>query len=231
LDLKDNLDKAAAANKTQDEDKPDAAKKEGKDKAENEEDDAAVVQKKQGDDNVDHKIQEDTAEDETEWKKEGSEYIGKKVRRYLFDDRNKPIDAADGVVVGWLSKEDSDFTAEMTGEPAPIWHIELDDVRVAPKGEDLEEHEIIEAINLMHLKMPAKMRAQYQKRLEFIATQANAGDKALGDKRNGAKKAATSGATGATGKRDRGTNSKVDDANDLFAFDDEDPEMNKKVKR
>jgi len=223
MDLKDNLDKAAAANKTKDEDKPDAAKKEGKDKAEKEEDEAAVVQKKQGDDNVDHKIQEDTAEDETEWKKEGSAYIGKKVRRYLFDDRNKPIDAADGVVVGWLSKEDSDFTAEMTGEPAPIWHIELDDVRVAPQGEDLEEHEVIEAMSLMLLKMPAKMRAQYQKRLEFIAT----GDKALGDKRNGAKKAAT----GATGKRDRGTNSKVDDANDPFAFDDEDPEMNKKVKR
>ena len=208
--MKVNLDKAAAANKTKDEDKPDEAKKEGEDKAEKEEDEAAAVQKKQGDDNVDQKLQEDTAQDETEWKKEGSAYIGKKVRRYLFDDRNKPIDAADGVVVGWLSKEDSDFTAEMTGEPAPIWHIQLHDVRVAPKGEDLEEHEVIEAMSLMHLKMPAKMRAKYEKRLEFIATQANAG---------------------ATGKRDRGTNSLVDDANDPFAFDDQDPEMNKKVKR
>ena len=74
----------------------------------------------------------------------------------------------------------------------------------------MEEHEVIEAMSLMHLKMPAKMRAKYEKRLEFIATQANAG---------------------ATGKRDRGTNSLVDDANDPFAFDDQDPEMNKKVKR
>jgi hypothetical protein len=73
----------------------------------------------------DDQKEEEEKEEKTEWRTEGSEYIGRKVRRYVFDSRNKLIDAADGVVVGWLSKEESDYFAEASGEPAPIFHMQV----------------------------------------------------------------------------------------------------------
>ena len=83
-------------------------------------------------------------EEKTVWRTEGSDYIGKRVRRYVFDARGKLHDAADGVVVGWLSTEESDYLAEESGEPAPLWHMTYDDTRIG--GEDLEEHEVQEAL-------------------------------------------------------------------------------------
>jgi len=47
------------------------------------------------------------------------------VRRYVYSRNKKLIDAADGVVVGWLSKEESDYFAEASGEPAPIFHMQV----------------------------------------------------------------------------------------------------------
>jgi hypothetical protein len=73
----------------------------------------------------DPKEEEADKEDNTQWRTEGSEYIGRKVRRYLYSRNKKLIDAADGVVVGWLSKEESDYFAEANGEPAPIFHMQV----------------------------------------------------------------------------------------------------------
>ena len=73
----------------------------------------------------DPKEEEEDKKDNNQWRTEGSEYIGRKVRRYVWDSRNKLIDAADGVVVGWLSKEESDYFAEASGEPAPIFHMQV----------------------------------------------------------------------------------------------------------
>jgi hypothetical protein len=69
----------------------------------------------------------DQEEDEnnTQWRTEGSEPIGRKVRRYVYSRNNKLIDAADGVIVGWLSKEESDYFADASGEPAPIFHVQV----------------------------------------------------------------------------------------------------------
>jgi hypothetical protein len=39
---------------------------------------------------------------------EGSDYIGKKVRRYVFDARDRLADAADGIIMGWLFILDDD---------------------------------------------------------------------------------------------------------------------------
>ena len=108
-------------------------------------------------------------EEKTVWRTEGSDYIGKRVRRYVFDARGKLHDAADGVVVGWLSTEESDYLAEESGEPAPLWHMTYDDTRIG--GEDLEEHEVQEAMDLVEQPLPDKVQAKYQKRLDIIALQ------------------------------------------------------------
>lgn len=124
------------------------------------------------------KKEEQEEEEKTVWCTEGSDYIGKKVRRYVFDGRDRLIDAADGVVVGWLSKEESDYNAEATGEPAPLWHMTYDDARIG--SEDLEEHEVVEAMELMDQELPDKVRVKYEKRLEVIVQQqARAKDKKL----------------------------------------------------
>lgn len=45
--------------------------------------------------------------------------------------------------------------------------MQYDDARIG--REDLEEHEVVEAIDLMSQEMPEKVRAKYEKRLEIIA--------------------------------------------------------------
>ena len=47
--------------------------------------------------------------------------------------------------------------------------MQYDDARIG--REDLEEHEVVEAIDLMSQEMPEKVRAKYEKRLEIIAVQ------------------------------------------------------------
>ena len=121
------------------------------------------------DENSNHEPEKAEEEEKTIWRTDGSDYIGKRLRRYVFDARNKLIDAADGVVVGWLDKEESDYLAEGTGEPAPLWHMTYDDARIG--SEDLEEHEIVEAMELLGQELPEKVQARYQKRLEVIAVQ------------------------------------------------------------
>jgi hypothetical protein len=54
-----------------------------------------------------------------------------------------------------------------SGEPTPLFHVQYDDARMG--REDLEEHEVVEAIVLMSQEMPEKVRAKYEKRLEIIA--------------------------------------------------------------
>jgi len=117
---------------------------------------------------------EDAAlEEEIPFRTEGSDYIGKKVRRYIFNPRGKICDAADGVVVGWLSKEESQFETEDSTEQqpiyAPLWHMKYDDTQLGE--EDLEEHEVEEAVELMAQPVPKRAQVKYQKRLELLAVQ------------------------------------------------------------
>jgi hypothetical protein len=95
-----------------------------------------------------------------QWCTEGNEHIGKRVRRYVFDSRDELTDAADGIIVGWLSKEKSDFFEE-SGKPAALWRLMYDNVLLGE--EDLEEHEVLEAIDLMSKEVPACIAAQQAK--------------------------------------------------------------------
>jgi hypothetical protein len=121
----------------------------------------------------DEALEDAALEEEIQFRTEGSDYIGKKVRRYIFNPRGKICDAADGVVVGWLSKEESQFETEDSTEQqpiyAPLWHMKYDDTRLGE--EDLEEHEVEEAVELMAQPVPKRAQVKYQKRLELLAVQ------------------------------------------------------------
>jgi hypothetical protein len=102
-------------------------------------------------------------EEDNEWYTDGNEYIGKRVRCCVFDSTGKLTVAADGIIVGWLSKEKSNFFAANTPperdrphppcKPAALWRLKYDDAALG--GENLEEHEVIEAIDLMSTELPA----------------------------------------------------------------------------
>uniref|UniRef100_A0A7S4U6Z4 Plant heme peroxidase family profile domain-containing protein n=1 Tax=Guillardia theta TaxID=55529 RepID=A0A7S4U6Z4_GUITH len=80
-----------------------------------------------------------------EWLREGSEYIGQRIRRVVYNENSEPF-PADGTVVGWLPVDLADFTSEHTNEPAALWHIQFDDENIGE--EDLEEFEVRDAIDL-----------------------------------------------------------------------------------
>eukprot|EP00960_Hanusia_phi_P033320 750403-Hanusia_phi.AAC.1 len=80
-----------------------------------------------------------------EWLRQGSEYIGQRIRRVVYNDSSKPF-TADGTVVGWLPVELADFISEHTNEAAALWHIHFDDDTIGE--EDLEEFEVKDAIDL-----------------------------------------------------------------------------------
>jgi hypothetical protein len=76
----------------------------------------------------------------------------------VIDARGELAGAEDGSIRGWLSKEDSHFFAPHTGEPAPLWRLVYDNVALGE--EDLEEHEVLEAIDLISAELPACIAAQ-----------------------------------------------------------------------
>jgi hypothetical protein len=83
------------------------------------------------------------------WQVCGSEYLGKRVRRAVYDENSYHIvGVADGEIVGWLPLEVSDFVSESSKKPAALWHMVYDsEPPPRPPGEeDLEESEVIDAI-------------------------------------------------------------------------------------
>ena len=83
---------------------------------------------------------------ETGWWVKGSEYLGKRVRRAVYDEETGEIvGAADGEIVGWLPLEVADFVSEFFHKPAALWHMVYDNEAVGE--EDLEEFEVRDAVN------------------------------------------------------------------------------------
>ena len=83
-----------------------------------------------------------SAEPDSEWRTEGSAYVGRGILRTVCDDDGQ-LGEGWGKVVGWLSADESDFTNEK-GEPAGLWHVVFDDAALGE--EDLEEHEVKAAV-------------------------------------------------------------------------------------
>jgi len=56
-------------------------------------------------------------EADDEWWTKGSEYVGRRVRRFILSDEGQVLNTADAVVRGWLPSHVSNFLIEATGEP------------------------------------------------------------------------------------------------------------------
>ena len=72
-----------------------------------------------------------------EWRTEGSEYLGRAVRRTVFGPDGEPIAHSDGAVAGWLDADASDFLDE-GGTPAALYHVRFTSGPLAGDAEDLE---------------------------------------------------------------------------------------------
>eukprot|EP00960_Hanusia_phi_P050952 760518-Hanusia_phi.AAC.2 len=83
---------------------------------------------------------------DSEWWTQGSKFLGRRVRRALYDDagEQKVVSAADGTIVGWLPAEVSDFVSEYFKVPAALWHVKFDSAAVGE--EDLEQFEVEDGI-------------------------------------------------------------------------------------
>ena len=80
------------------------------------------------------------AEEETEWRTEGSAYVGREFLRTMVD-----VDGIEhkfsGEITGWLSADESNFFTKK-GKPAALWRFVPYDANVTPH--ELEEHEVKE---------------------------------------------------------------------------------------
>ena len=97
-------------------------------------------------------------------------YVGERARRFIFNDKEQPIDVADGVIFGYLSVEDQGddvYISEETNLPAALWRIKFDDTAFGT--EDLEECEVKEAIALLNEPLSEKLQVKHEKRLEKLA--------------------------------------------------------------
>jgi hypothetical protein len=124
-------------------------------------------------------IEVDAAEPEPEPEPESTDnalyrnegpYVGERARRFIFNDKEQPIDVADGVIFGYLSVEDQGddvYLSEETNTPAALWRMQFDDTAFGT--EDLEEHEVREAIALLKEPLSEKLQQKHEKRLEKLA--------------------------------------------------------------
>ncbi|KAJ1453996.1 hypothetical protein M885DRAFT_618488 [Pelagophyceae sp. CCMP2097] len=83
---------------------------------------------------------------DSDWRSEGSNEIGKRVRRSVPDE-DQEVRFADGSVIAWLPSAVSDFF-DAAGAPAPLYRIKFDAGWSALRGdeEDLELHELQESL-------------------------------------------------------------------------------------
>ena len=74
-------------------------------------------------------------------------WVGRTIRRTLLSSSDDAVaEHTDALVQGWLPAEASEFTAESTGLPAPLWNVCYHTGLLTGDCEDLEEHEILESL-------------------------------------------------------------------------------------
>ena len=79
------------------------------------------------------------------WRVDGSEYVGRTVRRSVLDDAGQVASHSDGLVAGWLDDTASDYV-DAAGNAAALWHVTLETGELAGDEEDLELHEVLESL-------------------------------------------------------------------------------------
>jgi hypothetical protein len=91
----------------------------------------------------DEEVDDFCEDDDEEWHKSGSEFIGKRVLMTIRDDASGSEYTETGRVFGWLPAEVADFKSDQ-GEYVALWRVKFDDRHVT--SQDLEEFEVKEAI-------------------------------------------------------------------------------------
>jgi hypothetical protein len=83
------------------------------------------------------------------WWLHGSEYLGRRVRRAVFDEEDTEVvvGAGDGEIVGWLPKESSEYVHDVSQQPVAAWHVVYyEDAFESIEEEDLDEDQVVTAI-------------------------------------------------------------------------------------
>jgi hypothetical protein len=78
------------------------------------------------------------------WRADGSDFIGKRIRRIYMDGPTQSLRPVDGTVISWVSASDSCYVSETTGEAAALWTVKYDDELIGE--EELEVSEVQQAL-------------------------------------------------------------------------------------
>lgn len=94
---------------------------------------------------ADHAREERTRAQADGWRVEGSEYLGRTIRRTILASAGLATSHSDGCIRGWLDASASDFL-DSTGQPAALWHAYLTSGELAGDEIDLELHEVLDSL-------------------------------------------------------------------------------------
>ena len=87
---------------------------------------------------------EDSVQHGQEWRTNGSDWIGQRVRRTYLDSQTNLPRSVDGTVISWMGAEFTNYISEKTGKAAALWMVKYDDEAVGE--EELEASEVEEAL-------------------------------------------------------------------------------------
>ena len=75
---------------------------------------------------IQREIMEGASPSKTPWRTKGSHWVGKEVRRSVYDGPEQQlVGFSTGRVTGWLPAEESEFVND-SGELAPLWHVRFE---------------------------------------------------------------------------------------------------------
>ena len=102
-----------------------------------------------------------------EWHRFPHPYIGKRVRRNVMGEDLTHAGKANGIIVGYLPAEISDFKSKQTNLDAALWKLKFEDPDIGNGYEDLEEYEVKQAM-LDYEKMQASLQSAASLRKGFV---------------------------------------------------------------
>lgn len=117
---------------------------------------------------------EDAGDDSAEWQKD-NEHVNHRVRRNVLGEDGQHAGKANGTIVGYLPKEKSDFKSKQTHQDAALWRVKFDDPEMGGGVEDLEEYEVLQAIQ-DYKEMQASLQSAASLRGGVVPTRSEAGE-------------------------------------------------------
>lgn len=122
---------------------------------------------------------EDTTDDSAVWQKD-NEHVNQRVRRNVLGEDGQHAGKANGTIVGYLPKEKSDFKSKQTHQDAALWRVKFDDPEMGGGVEDLEEYEVLQAIQ-DYKEMQASLQSAASLRGGVVPSRNEAGDNSMGE--------------------------------------------------